>query len=50
MNEEFIMKYFVIKMNQPLNLDRLECIQEKCAWFMTIQNVCAINVLARIKY
>jgi hypothetical protein len=28
----------------------VECIQEKCAWFMPVQKACAINVLARIKY
>jgi hypothetical protein len=26
----------------------IECVQEKCAWFMMIQKACAINVQARI--
>jgi hypothetical protein len=28
----------------------IDCVQEKCAWFMILQHACAINVQARIRY
>jgi hypothetical protein len=28
----------------------IDCVQEKCAWFMILQHACAINVQARIIY
>ena len=35
-----------LKYSAPEN--GIECVQEKCAWWMPIQKACAINVNARI--